>query len=107
MQVFFGAWGITDVELTVYGPLRPLHSGHYGNWAGNPALTLAHLLAGLKDLDGRIRIAGFYDEVRPPTPAEASALAELLDVEAALRHELALRPRAGGRRWPSASCSPP
>jgi acetylornithine deacetylase/succinyl-diaminopimelate desuccinylase-like protein len=95
MQVFFGARGITDVELTVYGPLRPLHSGHYGNWAGNPALTLAHLLAGLKDLDGRIRIAGFYDDVRPPTPAEASALAELPDVEAALRHELALAETEG------------
>ncbi|PYQ26003.1 MAG: hypothetical protein DMF81_00755 [Acidobacteria bacterium] len=33
MQVFFGARGETDVEVTVYGPARALHSGHYGNWA--------------------------------------------------------------------------
>ena len=95
MQVFFGARGITDVELTLYGPLRPLHSGHYGNWAGNPALGLAHLLAGLKDPEGRIRIAGFYDDVRPPTKAEVSALAELPDVDAALRRELALAETEG------------
>jgi acetylornithine deacetylase/succinyl-diaminopimelate desuccinylase-like protein len=95
MQVFFGARGITDVELTVYGPIRPLHSGHYGNWAVNPALSLAHLLAGLKDPDGRIRIAGFYDDVRPPTEAEARALAELPDVDTALRHELALAETEG------------
>src|SRR5262249_3538747 len=33
MQVFFGARGVAALELTVYGPARPLHSGHYGNWA--------------------------------------------------------------------------
>ena len=68
--VFFGVRGITGVELTLYGPSRALHSGHYGNWAPNPAVELAHLVAGLRDTDGRIRIAGFYDDVRPPTEAE-------------------------------------
>src|SRR5262249_6963199 len=28
MQVFFGARGVTDVELTLYGPAKTLHSGH-------------------------------------------------------------------------------
>src|SRR5262249_28080118 len=37
MQVFLGARGVTALELTVFGPLRALHSGHYGNWAPNPA----------------------------------------------------------------------
>ena len=49
MQVVFGARGVTDVEITVYGPSRAVHSGHYGNWAPNPALALAHLVAGLRD----------------------------------------------------------
>jgi acetylornithine deacetylase/succinyl-diaminopimelate desuccinylase-like protein len=31
-ELFFGARGITGVDLTVYGPNRGLHSGHYGNW---------------------------------------------------------------------------
>ena len=40
-QVVFGVRGDTNVDVTVYGAKRPLHSGHYGNWAPNPALTLA------------------------------------------------------------------
>ena len=97
MQIYFGARGITDVEVTLYGPARPLHSGHYGNWAPNPALELAHLVAGLRDVDGRIQVAGFYDDVRPPTPSEQQALREVPDVDTALRAELALaRTEAGG-----------
>ena len=30
-QVVFGVRGDSNVSLTLYGPLRPLHSGHYGN----------------------------------------------------------------------------
>jgi len=90
MQVYFGARGITDLEMTVYGPARPLHSGHYGNWAPNPAAVLANLLASMRDTSGRIRIAGFYDDVRPLTETERRALAEAPDIEAQLRHELGL-----------------
>ena len=89
-QLVFGARGVTDVEITVYGPSRAIHSGHYGNWAPNPAVTLAHLVAGLRNPDGRITIVGFYDDVHPVTPAEYEALAAVPDVDAALRDELAL-----------------
>jgi hypothetical protein len=34
---------------------RPLHSGHYGNWAPNPAM-LAELLASMKDSNGRVTV---------------------------------------------------
>ena len=99
MQVFFGARGVTDVEITLYGPSRAVHSGHYGNWVPNPAVALAHLVAGLRDPDGRIAIAGFYDDVRPTTPAERSALAAVPDVDDAMREELALAAtEAGGAR---------
>ena len=99
MQLGFGARGVATLELTLYGPARAVHSGHYGNWAPNPALALAHLLAGLRDLDGRITIPGFYDEVRPPTAAERAALAVFPDTDAALRDELALpATEAGGAR---------
>ena len=63
----------------------------------NPALTLAHLVAGLRDRDGRIAIAGFYDDVRPVTPAERAALAAVPDVDAAMRQRARAR-RDGGRR---------
>lgn len=95
MQLFFGARGVMGLEITAYGPLRALHSGHYGNWAPNPALLLAHLVAGLRDEDGRIRVAGFYDDVRPPTATERQAAAAAPDVDADLRRELALATPSG------------
>jgi acetylornithine deacetylase/succinyl-diaminopimelate desuccinylase-like protein len=59
----YGARGNLAVELTVYGPKFPLHSGHYGNWAPNPAVRLAQLIASMKDADGRVVIDGFYDGI--------------------------------------------
>jgi len=59
----FGARGISDVTLTVFGPRAPQHSGHYGNYAPNPAFRLAQLLATMKADDGRVSIPGFYDGV--------------------------------------------
>jgi acetylornithine deacetylase/succinyl-diaminopimelate desuccinylase-like protein len=91
MQVVFGVRGVTDVEITVYGPARAVHSGHYGNWVPNPAVALAHLVAGLRDPDGRIAVPGFYDDVQPPTRAERAALAAVPDADAAIRQDLALQ----------------
>ncbi len=73
----FGARGIITLELTVYGPLRPVHSGHYGNWAPNPAMRLAQLLASMKDPEtGHARVSGFYDDVVPLSDFERAALAK-------------------------------
>lgn len=59
----FGARGIATITLTTYGPIVPQHSGHYGNYAPNPALRLSKLLASMKDDDGRVIIPGFYDGI--------------------------------------------
>ena len=59
----FGARGIAEITLTTYGPIVPQHSGHYGNYAPNPALILSQLLASMKDPKGRVTIPGFYDGV--------------------------------------------
>jgi len=59
----FGARGISTITLTVYGPVFPQHSGHYGNYCPNPALRLARLLASMKDDDGVVTISGYYDGV--------------------------------------------
>ena len=44
-EVVFGVRGDSNVDLTVYGANRPLHSGHYGNWSPTPALLLAKFLS--------------------------------------------------------------
>ena len=73
--VVFGARGDAHLEITVYGPHHGLHSGHYGNWAPNPAMMLAQLLAGMKDENGRVLIPHFYDGIAPLSEAERQALA--------------------------------
>jgi len=72
--LFFGVRGITTMEITVYGPDTSLHSGHYGNWAPNPAFRLARLMASMKDSNGKVVIKGFYDSVVPLTESERNAL---------------------------------
>lgn len=89
-QVVFGVRGDTNVDITVYGAKRPLHSGHYGNWAPNPAIILARLLASMKDETGRVTIAGWYDNVDPLGDAERRAIAEAPEYDATLKSKLGL-----------------
>jgi acetylornithine deacetylase/succinyl-diaminopimelate desuccinylase-like protein len=89
-QVVFGARGVMGLELTTYGPLRALHSGHYGNWAPNPAVQIATLIASMRDDDGRITIAGFGDDVRPISVAERLALGGIPPLDTVLRRALQL-----------------
>ncbi|HUX46270.1 MAG TPA: M20/M25/M40 family metallo-hydrolase [Terracidiphilus sp.] len=72
--VVFGARGDAHLEVTVYGPHHGLHSGHYGNWAPNPAMMLAQLLAGMKDAQGHVLIPHFYDGIVPLSQTEKEAL---------------------------------
>ncbi len=95
--LFFGARGIATFTLTVFGPRAPLHSGHFGNYAPNPALRLARLLAGMKDDDGRVTLRGWYDGV-DLDPETRRVLAEVPDDEAELRRALGIigRDRVAG-----------
>ena len=98
-MVFFGNRGVMDAEITVYGPARALHSGHYGNWAPNPAFHLARLLASMKDADGRVLIEGFYDDVEPLSDRERQAIADMPANDSDLMHELLIaRPEGGGKK---------
>jgi acetylornithine deacetylase/succinyl-diaminopimelate desuccinylase-like protein len=89
-QLSFGQRGITEFELTVFGPTRSLHSGHYGNWAPNPAALIANLIASMRDADGHIRVAGYYDDVKPISPAERRAIAALPKYDSTLRAVLGM-----------------
>ncbi len=97
--VFFGNRGILGFQITTYGPIRALHSGHYGNWAPNPEFQLARLLASMKSIDGHALIEGFYEDVTPLGNTEKKALAEMPDNDAELERELQFgAPEGGGQR---------
>ncbi len=97
-QLVFGNRGVMDVEVTVFGPYRALHSGHYGNWAPNPAMRLAELLATMKNENGRVLIDGFYDDVVPLSEIEKQAIASAPKNEPDLMREFGFaQPEGGGK----------
>ncbi|THD66391.1 M20/M25/M40 family metallo-hydrolase [Robertkochia marina] len=67
----YGCRGITTLSLTSYGPIKPQHSGHFGNYAPNPGLTLAHALSSLKDQEGKVVVPGFYDGIEMTSEIQA------------------------------------
>lgn len=69
--------GIAAMELVVRGPARDLHSGLFGGAVANPVTVLSLLIASLHDENGRVRIPGFYDTVRPLEPWERTAASDL------------------------------
>jgi acetylornithine deacetylase/succinyl-diaminopimelate desuccinylase-like protein len=95
-QAVFGVRGDQNVDITVYGAKRPLHSGHYGNWSPNPASELALLLASMKDADGKVTIAGWYDDVEALGELEQKAIAEAPQNDPELKTQLGLARTEGG-----------
>jgi len=102
-QLFLGVRGDAGMELTVYGSNRPLHSGHYGNWAPNPAHLLSHLLASMKDLDGKVLIEHFYDSIPALTIKEKTALQALPNIDEELKRAFGFRRAEAPQRTLSAS----
>lgn len=88
--IAFGARDVVTFNLTLYGPRSDLHSGHYGNWAPNPAMQLAQLLASMKDREGRVLVRGFYEGIEALSAAEKRALADAPDIDAQLMREFGL-----------------
>ena len=94
-QITFGVRGAMSVEVTVYGATRSLHSGHYGNWATDTPALLARLLASMKDDEGHVLIAGWYDSAEPIGEEERAALKAMPGYDAELRRELGLAATEG------------
>lgn len=85
----FGARGISQFTLTVYGPRAAQHSGHYGNYAPNPAFRLSQLLASMKDDEGRVTIPGYYDGINL-TAEEKRILDQVPDDENEIKRKLGI-----------------
>jgi acetylornithine deacetylase/succinyl-diaminopimelate desuccinylase-like protein len=64
-SIAIAAKGLLALDLIVEGPASDLHSGRHGGAVLNPNHALAALVAGLHDADGRVAVAGFYDDVAP------------------------------------------
>jgi acetylornithine deacetylase/succinyl-diaminopimelate desuccinylase-like protein len=84
-EIVFGVRGVLSMELRARGANTDLHSGNWGGIAPNPAWTLVHLLGTMMNANYDVTVEGFYDAVRPVSPAMASAMDRIpLDPAAAL-----------------------
>lgn len=98
-QLVFGVRGSMTLDITTYGATRPLHSGHYGNWAPNPIMQMAYLLTSMRDESGRILVDGYYDDVPALNELERDAIAAMPDVAVSLQDELSIHtPEGDGMR---------
>ena len=100
--ISFGVRGILSFELRAKGANRDLHSGNWGEIPPNPLWTLVHLLATMRNEQGKITIEGFYDRVQPLTEQEQRALAQLPLDEAAMKQDLGIQHFAQPRERPIA-----
>jgi len=72
-----GVKGICYLELAIEATSRDLHSS-LGAIVEGAAMKMVWALASLKDPQtGRVRVPGFYDRVRPPSPQELEAVRRL------------------------------
>jgi acetylornithine deacetylase/succinyl-diaminopimelate desuccinylase-like protein len=92
--ITYGVRGLAYTEVTLHGANQDLHSGLWGGRAPNPNNELARVLAQLWDADGRVTIPGFYDKVRPLSPAERAAWKQLGFDPAAALARIGLPPEA-------------
>ncbi len=72
-RISLGTSGLLFVQLRARGAAHDLHSAR-ARLVPNPAWRLVWVLATMKNPDERVQIEGFYDRVRPPTPAERALL---------------------------------
>jgi acetylornithine deacetylase/succinyl-diaminopimelate desuccinylase-like protein len=87
-SICYGLRGLTYFQIDVRGTKTDLHSGSFGGAVANPAMVLAQILSQMKDRSGRVKIAGFYDDVRELSAAERAEWKKLPFNETKYRKEL-------------------
>src|SRR5437867_2334531 len=69
-SICYGLRGLAYYQIDLRGTKSDLHSGSFGGAVANPAFVLTQVLAQMKNRSGKIKISGFYDDVRPLSDAE-------------------------------------
>ena len=96
-SICYGLRGLVYFQIDLRGTKTDLHSGSFGGAVANPAFVLAQLLAQMKDRGGRVKIPGFYDEVRPLKEEERAEFKRLPFNEKRYRQDLGA-PKLFGER---------
>lgn len=76
-SVNIGSRGNARCEIALRTAAKDLHSGRYGGAVRNALHEMSSLLASLHDGDGRVAVAGFYDDVEPLDDRERRRIAAI------------------------------
>jgi acetylornithine deacetylase/succinyl-diaminopimelate desuccinylase-like protein len=96
-SICYGLRGLAYFQIDLRGTKTDLHSGSFGGAVANPAFVLAQVIAQMKDKGGRVKVPGFYDDVRALSDAERAEFAKLPFNETRYRKELGA-PRLAGEK---------
>ena len=94
-SICYGLRGLVYLQLELRGTKSDLHSGSFGGAVVNPGFVLTQILSQMKDRSGRIKIPGFYDDVRSLLDEERAAFARLPFNERHYRNQLGAPELAG------------
>src|SRR5919112_669564 len=87
-SICYGLRGLAYFQIDLRGTKSDLHSGSFGGAVANPAMVLTQMLAQMKDRGGRIKIPGFYDDVRELREEERAEFKKLPFNETRYRKDL-------------------
>ena len=76
-SICYSLRGLVYFQIDVRGTKSDLHSGVFGGAVANPNMVLAQILSQMKDRSGRVKITGFYDDVRELSAEEREAWKKL------------------------------
>ncbi len=98
-SICYSLRGLAYFQIDLRGTTSDLHSGVFGGAVANPAMVLAQILAQMKDKGGRIKIPGFYDDVRPLSDEERAQWKTLPFNEKKYRKDLGAPKLAGEKEY--------
>src|SRR5437870_2109731 len=87
-SICYSLRGLVYFQIDLRGTSTDLHSGVFGGAVANPAMVLGQVLSQMKDRGGRVKIPGFYEDVRPLSDAERDAWKQLPFNEKAYRRAI-------------------
>jgi acetylornithine deacetylase/succinyl-diaminopimelate desuccinylase-like protein len=87
-SICYSLRGLVYFQIDVRGTKSDLHSGVFGGAVANPAMALAQILAQMKDRGGRVKVPGFYDQVRELSETERNEWKKLPFNEKKYRKDL-------------------
>ncbi len=96
-SICYGLRGLAYFQIDLRGTNSDLHSGSFGGAVANPAFVLAQILSQMKDRSGRVKIPGFYDDVRELREEERAEFARLPFSEKRYRKDIGA-PRLAGEK---------